>query len=39
LGIIRLIIYPIEHEDAFDIWWNEIEEDDRPNGLIIYNSK
>ena len=39
LGIIRLIIYPIEHEDAFDIWWNEIDEDNRPNGLIIYQAE
>lgn len=39
LGIIRLIIYPIEKEDAFDIWWNEIEEDNRPNGLIIYQAE
>lgn len=39
LGIIRLIIYPIEKEDAFDVWWNEIEEDHRPNGLIIYQAE
>lgn len=39
LGIIRLIVFPIEEEDKFDIWWNEIEEDDRPNGLIIYNAE
>ena len=39
LGIVRLIIYPIEHEDAFDIWWNEIDEDNRPNGLIIYQAE
>ena len=39
LGIIRLIVYPIEKEDEFDIWWNEIEEDDRPNGLIIYKAE
>jgi hypothetical protein len=39
LGIIRLIIYPIECEDDFDIWWNEIEEDNRPNGLIIYQAE
>ena len=39
LGIIRLIIYPIENENAFDNWWNEIEEDDRPNGLIIYQAE
>lgn len=39
LGIIRLIVFPIEEEDEFDIWWNEIEEDDRPNGLIIYNAE
>jgi hypothetical protein len=39
VGIIRLIVYPIEKEDAFDVWWNEIEEDDRPNGLIIYKAE
>ena len=39
LGIIRLIVYPIEKEDEFDVWWNEIEEDDRPNGLIIYKAE
>ena len=39
LGIIRLIIYPIEKEDAFDVWWNEIDEDNRPNGLIIYQAE
>lgn len=37
--IIRLIVYPIEKEDEFDIWWNEIEEDDRPNGMIIYKTE
>ena len=39
LGIIRLIIYPIEKEDAFDVWWNKIDEDNRPNGLIIYQAE
>ena len=39
LGIICLIVFPIEEEDEFDIWWNEIDEDDRPNGLIIYQAK
>lgn len=39
LGIIRLIIYPIEKEDAFDVWWNKIDEENRPNGLIIYQAE
>ena len=39
VGIIRLIVYHIEKEDEFDAWWNEIEEDDRPNGLIIYKAE
>ena len=39
LGIIRLIVYPIEKEDEFNIWWNQIEEDDPPNGLIIYKAE
>lgn len=39
VGIIRLIVYPIEKEDEFDAWWNETEEDDRPNGLIIYKAE
>ena len=39
LGIIRLIIYPIEKEDAFDVWWDKIDEDNRPNGLIIYQAE
>lgn len=39
VGIIRLIVCPIDKEDAFDVWWNEIEEDDCPNGLIIYQAE
>lgn len=36
LGFIYIIMYPLEEEDSFDVWWNEMEEDERPNGLIIY---
>lgn len=39
IGIIRLIVYPIEKEDEFDIWWDEINVDDPPNGLIIYKTE
>ena len=38
-GIIRLIVYPVDKEDGFDAWWNGIAEDDRPNGLIIYEAE
>ena len=39
LGFIRLIIYPVEEENAFYTWWNEFEEEDYPNGLIIYKAE
>ena len=36
LGIIRIVMYPAGKEESFHGWWDEIEEDERPNGLIIY---
>ena len=38
LGIIRLIIYPLEKSDEFDIWWGQIDEEKEPNGLILYGT-
>lgn len=36
LGIIYIVMYPVEEEDSLVVWWNEMEEDEHPNGLIIY---
>ena len=36
LGIIGLIFYNKYDERAFDAWWNLLEDDERPNGIVIY---
>ena len=36
IGIIDLTIYPIEKTEDFMIWWGSLEEEERPNGLVIY---
>lgn len=36
LGIIWLILCSVDDEEDFDNWWTELEEDERPNGMILY---
>lgn len=36
VGIIRLILYSVDDEDDFDRWWTELEDNERPNGIIQY---
>lgn len=38
VGIIRFIVYPVEKEGSFDNWWNNLEDEDKPNGLILYDN-
>lgn len=36
LGIIWLVLCSVDDEEDFDNWWTELEEDERPNGMILY---